>query len=231
MVGLFSNGPVWAQYLASNLSLPLYDYAVGGATSSNALIQGFTGPSSTIAVPSVADQVTSFLSGLSPQNTTFYPSSSELSDPLFVIWAGANDIFFDPNISAAQSYLEIQSAASILLAAHPDGRLLTIASPDLSKLPYGFYADELTKRQLRSFTDLLAVLLEDGARARRDVDNVDLRELFEQFEYFAQPEKYGIAPLGKYGSCLVGVYSEAGTNGTIEQCEDVEGRVYWDEYQ
>lgn len=148
-----------------------------------------------------------------------------------MIWAGANDVFFDPHISAAQSYLEIHSAASTLLTAHPNGRLLTIASPDLSKLPYGFYADELTKRQLRSFTNLLAVLLEDGARARPNVNNVDLRGLFEQLEYFAQPEKYGIAPLGKYGSCLVGVYSEAGTNGTIEQCDTVEGRVYWDEYQ
>ncbi|KAJ4394000.1 hypothetical protein N0V93_003217 [Gnomoniopsis smithogilvyi] len=228
--GHFSNGPIWAQYLASNLSLPLYDYAVGGATSSNALIQGFTGPSSTLAVPAVTDQVASFLSGLSPQSTTLSSTSSDFSHPLFVIWAGANDIFFDPNISATRSYLEIQFAGSTLLAAHPNGRVLTIASPDLSRLPYGFYADELTKRQLRSFTDLLAGLLEDGARARSDVDNVDLRRLFEQFEYFAQPQMYGIAPLGKYGSCLVGTYGEGGTNGSIEQCEDVDGRVYWDEY-
>lgn len=148
-----------------------------------------------------------------------------------MIWAGANDIFFNPNISAAQSFLELQLAGSTLLAAHSNGKVLTVASPDLSKLPYGFYTDELTKRQLRSFTDLLAVLLEDEARARGDVDNVDLRGLFEQFEYFAQPKTYGIAPLGKYGSCLVGIYSENGTNGTVKQCEDVEGRVYWDEYQ
>lgn len=109
--------------------------------------------------------------------------------------------------------------------------MLTIASPDLSKLPYGFYADELTKRQLRSFTDLLATLLDNEARANAEVDNVDLRGLFQQFEYYAQPEAYGIAPLGKYGSCLVGVYEEGDMNGTIEQCEHVEGIVYWDEYQ
>lgn len=173
----------------------------------------------------------SFLSSLSPQNTPLSSSSSDLSAPLFVIWAGANDIFFNPNISAAQSYLEIQSAGSTLLSTYPDARVLTIASPDLSRLPYGFYIDELVKRQLRSFTDLLAALLEDGARASGVVDNVDLRALFQQFEYFAQPETYGIAPLGKYGSCLVGAYGEGDTNGTIQQCEHVEGRVYWDEYQ
>lgn len=134
-------------------------------------------------------------------------------------------------MSAAQSFLEIQSAGSTLLSAYPGARMLTIASPDLSKLPYAFYADELTKHQLRSFTDLLATLLDEWATASDQVHNVDLRRLFEQFEYFAQPEAYGMAPLGKYGSCLVGAYGEGGTKGTIEQCEHVEGRVYWDEYQ
>lgn len=172
-----------------------------------------------------------FLSGLSPQSETLPSSSSDLSAPLFVIWVGANDIFFNANISAAQSYLQLQSAGSTLLATYPGGRVLTIASPDLSKLPYGFYVDELAKHQLRSFTDLLAALLEDWATASGEVVNVDLRWLFEQFEYFGQPHAYGMAPLGKYGSCLIGVYSEGRTNGTIDQCDDVEGKVYWDEYQ
>lgn len=224
--------------------MPLYDYAVGGATTSNSLIQGFTGPSSTIPVPAVTDQVAAFLSGTSPQGSSPISSSSssfasgeDLSRPLFVVWAGANDIFFNPNISAAQTYLEITSVVSALLDAHPASRVLTVASPDLARLPYAFYADELTKSQLRSFTDLLAALLlaeADGPRRPRgNVNHVDLRGLFDAFEYFAAPESYGFAPLGKYGSCLVGVYGEgaAGANGTISQCLDVGGRVYWDEYQ
>lgn len=210
-------------------------------------------------MPAVADQVAAFLSGTSPQGSLLLPSSSsssigngdgDLSNPLFIVWAGANDIFFNPNISAAQSYLEITSVVSALLNdnnndddnVHRPGRVLTVASPDLSRLPYGFYADELTKSQLRSFTDLLATLLADGARRSSSssggdvVDHVDMRGLFDAFEYFATPEAYGFAPLGKYGSCLVGVYGEgpppaAGANGTISECVDVEGRVYWDEYQ
>lgn len=111
-----------------------------------------------------------------------------------------------------------------------------MASPDLSKLPYGFYADEITKTQLQSFTDLLAVLLlansnNGNNNNGQQIQTVDLRSLFDEFEYFAAPQAYGFAPLGKYGSCLVGVYGEGNGNGTITECSDVEGKVYWDEYQ
>ncbi|KAF3762181.1 hypothetical protein M406DRAFT_332568 [Cryphonectria parasitica EP155] len=229
--GHFSNGPVWPQYLASNLSIPLYDYATGGATTSNSLIQGYTGPESTIPVPAVTDQLSSFLSGVSPQGTSLNASSSSSSSssspggdfttPLFVVWAGANDIFFNPNISAAQSYLEIAAATASLLAAYPAGHVLTVASPDLSRLPYGFYADELTRSQLTSFTDLLAALLADGARLSAGVDHVDLRALFASFEYYGQPQSYGFAPLE----------GAPGANGTYTQCDHVQDMVYWDEYQ
>lgn len=196
-------------------------------------------------MPSVADQVASFLSGALPSSpqkgsntdldTTATDADDHLGTPLFVIWAGANDIFFNPNISAAQSYLEIRSAAAALLAAHPAGRALLVASPDLSRLPYGFYADRLTRSQLRWFTDLLASLIGMAGGSAQGggvdgVDSVDLRGLFDAFEYFAEPQAYGFEPLGNYGSCLVGVYGE-GAHATIEECDDVEGRVYWDEYQ
>ncbi|CAN8100963.1 unnamed protein product [Discula destructiva] len=243
--GHFSNGPVWPQYVAANLSLPLLDYAVGGATTSNALIQGFTGPASTIPVPSVADQVAAFLAGLSPQNTSLSSSSAvdqdedgNLHNPLFIIWGGANDVLFNPSISAAQSHAALTSAVAALRAAYPQGSgatVLTVASPDLAKLPYGFYVEPDAvggKRALTAFTDLLAALLVDGAKGKGSLvdGNVDLRGLFEEFEYYAQPEVYGFDPLGKYGSCLVGVYGEGNTSGSIQQCGDVDGRVYWDEY-
>lgn len=182
------------------------------------------------------DQVESFLRDLSPQNNNATTSSAG-DYPLFVIWAGANDVFFNPNISAAQSYLEIVSVVSTLRGNYPTaGEIVTVASPDLSRLPYGFYADEITKTQLRTFTDLLATLLENnggGGQQQIITKNVDLRGLFDEFEYFASPLDYGFAALGKYGSCLVGVYGEGqpGKNGTIAECDDVEGRVYWDEYQ
>lgn len=184
-------------------------------------------------MPSVADQVSSFF--LSLQNN----NDIDTARFLFILWAGANDIFFNPNISAAQSFLEISSLSSRLLSAFPRATIVTIASPDLSRLPYGFYVDEITKTQLRSFTDLLAVLLAQAgnqagaAKDAKNVQNVDLRNLFDQFEYYAAPQDYGFAPFGKYGSCLVGTYGEGseGANGTITECDDAGDKVYWDEYQ
>jgi hypothetical protein len=60
--GRFSDGPVWVEDVASNLSIPLYDYAYGGATTDNDLVVGYTGPDSTVLVPGAAQKVSEFLS-------------------------------------------------------------------------------------------------------------------------------------------------------------------------
>lgn len=224
--GRFSNGLVWAEYVAGNLSLPLFDYAVGGATTSNSLEQGYTGAQSTIPVPSVMDQVASFLENTTPQGSNFSASQRmALLEPLFVVFAGANDVIFNPNISASQSYEFLVQAQNLLRSAYPEAKVLTLSPPDLSRLPYGFYIDNLAKQQLRTYTHLLGDLLDTS---KTDSVNVDLRSLFDNFDYYATPQAYGFKPLGKYGSCLVGTYGEA---PNITSCDDAEKHVYWDEYQ
>ncbi|KAI3534935.1 GDSL-like Lipase/Acylhydrolase [Colletotrichum filicis] len=224
--GRFSNGIVWAEYVAANLSLPLYDYAVGGATTSNALVQGYTGAKGDIAVPSVIDQVVSFLGKINPQGGAFEAyDSMAMESPLLIMFAGANDILFNANISASQSYQILRQAEAQLRDAYPSARVLTLTPPDISRLPYGFYLeDNLAKNQLRTFTDQLGELLD---RSKTGAVNLDLRPLFDDFEYYASPRAYGFDPLGKYGSCLEGAYGET-PNVTI--CGDPDRRVYWDEY-
>ncbi|KAJ1912293.1 hypothetical protein H4219_005660 [Mycoemilia scoparia] len=57
--GRFSNGPVWNEYAAQILNLPLVNYAVGGATSSNtALVNGTKNGQ---FIPSLIDQIDAFL--------------------------------------------------------------------------------------------------------------------------------------------------------------------------
>ncbi|KAK1705755.1 GDSL-like Lipase/Acylhydrolase [Colletotrichum lupini] len=224
--GRFSNGIVWAEYVAANLSLPLYDYAVGGATTSNALVQGYTGAKGDIAVPSVLDQVVSFLGKINPQGGAFEAyDSMAMESPLLIMFAGANDILFNANISASQSYQILRQAEAQLRDAYPSARVLTLTPPDISRLPYGFYLeDNLAKNQLRTFTGQLGELLD---RSKTGAVNLDLRPLFDDFEYYASPRAYGFDPLGKYGSCLEGAYGET-PNVTI--CGDPDRRVYWDEY-
>ncbi|KAK2011937.1 GDSL-like Lipase/Acylhydrolase [Colletotrichum eremochloae] len=223
--GRFSDGIVWPEYVAGNLSIPLYDYAVGGATTSNSLVQGYTGAGGTIAVPSVDDQVATFLGKTTPQGQAFTDlDSAALSSPLFVFFAGANDILFNPNISASQTYQALLQAGTQLQTTYGTAKFLTVSPPDLSKLPYGFYVDALAKDNLQSFTNLLGDLLR---RPRFAAVNVDLRQLFEEFEYYAAPQTYGFHPLGKYGSCLEGAYGET---SSVTLCQDAASMVYWDEY-
>ncbi|KAG8974963.1 hypothetical protein FRC05_006640 [Tulasnella sp. 425] len=90
----FSNGPVWPVVLSGTLGISnkLADKAIGGATSDNAVVQGYTGADSTIPVPSMLDQIA--------QYTAKTPASYGNSDSLYALVVGANDIFFDPNASA-----------------------------------------------------------------------------------------------------------------------------------
>lgn len=83
----FSNGKVWVQELSSLLRIPLLDKAIGGATTNNTLLQGFTGPNSSIPVPSTLDQVALYL-----ESSSF--KKHDVAKTLFVVGGGGNDAFF-----------------------------------------------------------------------------------------------------------------------------------------
>ncbi|KAJ1912150.1 hypothetical protein H4219_005708 [Mycoemilia scoparia] len=89
--GRFSNGPVWNEYAAQILGLPLVNYAVGGATSSNTALVNDTRNGELI--PSLLDQVDAFL-----KNNT---NVSQPEDDIVSIYIGANNLWLpllvDPN--------------------------------------------------------------------------------------------------------------------------------------
>jgi phospholipase/lecithinase/hemolysin len=100
--GLFSNGPVAAQYLASNLGLPLFDFAVGGATTGLGNPDVLTMPNS-----GVMSQVLGF-AGLHPFGI----------DPnaLYMVWAGPNDFLnsLDPAATITDAVTNIVTEIAIL---------------------------------------------------------------------------------------------------------------------
>jgi phospholipase/lecithinase/hemolysin len=131
----FSNGPVWVEYLASKLSLPLSDFAFGGAT---------TGTQNTI---DSAPNVPSLFPGLQQEIQGFIANPQNADpDGLYVLWAGANDYlpteskFFIPfqepsttvsNLSSAVTSLFNFGARNILVANLPDlGKLPLVAKID-----------------------------------------------------------------------------------------------------
>ncbi|PIL23397.1 hypothetical protein GSI_14708 [Ganoderma sinense ZZ0214-1] len=222
--GRFSNGPVWIEYVAGNLSVPLVDFALGGATSSNALVQGFTGPNSTIPVPSVDDQVASFLQPGS------VPSNVSLAAPLFVLMGGANDPLFNASVSANQSFRALIASTAQLAAAYPAAHFLFLDYPDLARIPMDFYVSgTTTKDALHAYsTDLAALFGGAFPTGTAGATFVDLMPLFAEWEYYGAPGAFEFAPLGAYGSCLTGAYGET---ANVTLCADADDMVFWDEYQ
>jgi len=76
--GRFSNGPVWPEYLGAALSIPVQNFAYGGAQTGSAnLFDGFLG----IDFPGLRDEVAIVTGG----------SAALDPDAIYVVWAGAND--------------------------------------------------------------------------------------------------------------------------------------------
>jgi thermolabile hemolysin len=138
--GRFSNGPLWVEYLASQLGVannPNTNFAVGGAT---------TGTANTIANELNANNVPiakpSQLVGIEQQ-----VNGNSISDPnaLYIIWGGANDYLggniIDPNIPIGRLASEISTlinggAKNILVPNLPNLGALpgTQANPNAANL-------------------------------------------------------------------------------------------------
>lgn len=216
--GRFSNGPVWIELVAANLSAPLYDFAVGGATTSNVIVQGYTGSDSNIPVPSVDEQVDSFLKAP--------PAGVDINSTLFAVTGGANDIFFNPNISGLTSASIIaQSVAKLQKAGAQHFVLFNYY--DISLIPFDSYTTPENKVQNHVFSNELGHAL--GALQKTTPGAVfrNLQsQLFPHLYFYGEPTDYGFDKYGAYGSCLTGVYMEA----PYSECDDEDKHVFWDEY-
>ncbi|MBW4495915.1 MAG: SGNH/GDSL hydrolase family protein [Oscillatoria princeps RMCB-10] len=114
--GRYSNGPVWVDYLASQLKLtsnPGTNFAVGGATTGNFKKD----------IPGLLAQIERFKA----------TRSSADPDALYLIWAGANDYLgggTDPAAPVSNLTLAVQS-----LEALGAKNIAVVNLPDLGKLP------------------------------------------------------------------------------------------------
>ena len=118
--GRFSNGPVAAEQLATDLGAPLFDYAVGGATSGvGNYVDGGT-------------QTTVGVDGLPGMEAELAESAPLLSSPLvstslFLVWGGANDFLTGgsptvaaENVDAIVATLLGDGAQHVLVPGLPD---------------------------------------------------------------------------------------------------------------
>ncbi|MEA5448960.1 SGNH/GDSL hydrolase family protein [Leptolyngbya sp. CCNP1308] len=200
--GRFSNGDLWADYLVDDLGVEpaqVQNLAVGGATTGrdnglDPLIGSLTGTESNL--PGLLDEVDSYLGGLGEGTAN--------SDGLYVVWAGANDLFNLPSDPAAipdflaASVANIATAISSLAARGAD----TFLVPNLPNLG-------LTPRTLGDGTS-------EQATALSQAFNAGLADTLEALEQ-SLPVAIDIIPVDLFGltTDIIGAPAEFGfTNVT-----------------
>jgi outer membrane lipase/esterase len=121
--GEFCDGPNWVEILTK--SLIVADYAYGGATTDNNLVQD----PNLVQIPGVLQQVTTYLNSL-VGNT----HSSE--HPVYVIWAGGNDLIYNSSLTAAQIVNSLMDSVKALAAVHGAKDIIVFNSAPIEDTPY-----------------------------------------------------------------------------------------------
>jgi phospholipase/lecithinase/hemolysin len=172
--GRFSNGPVAVEQLATQLGVPLYDFAWGGATTG---IGNYGDGGTQTSLGSFG------LPGMLTELAAYNLSSVNVSTSLFVVWGGAND--FLTGGSPTKAVADIDFIVSTLQsegAIH----ILVPNVPDLGLTP-DYYGDTAATAYAAEFDSLLKASLPVGATY------IDTFGLMHQIEN--DPAAYGFTDL------------------------------------
>lgn len=210
--GRFSNGPVWVEYLASALNVPLVNFAAGGALTDN---RNLFEPALGADFPGLREEIAQFVA-LNPGP----------ADPnaVYVVWAGANDF------RAALASGPLDETKILKLIGDVIGNLLTATVtlktlgaqhivvpnlPDLGRTPEGLSLDPALSQQVtalsHAFNQAYAAQLD---RPGLDVIRVDI--FAEQHRIAKDPSEYGFTDVTT--PCL--------TPPTV--CADPGAHLFWD---
>jgi thermolabile hemolysin len=213
-MGHFSNSHVWDEYVATNLNLPAYNWAVAGAAADAYYV-----------IPGVSQQVDSFL--IYKQSAPNY----QVSNTLFTVMIGGNDLVnygrsVDSILAAEQQGLEklINAGAR---------NILLMNLPDLSRAPTFQYRSDAAAiaAQVAEFNRRLPQL-RDTLQAKYGSSLVI--RMFDTYammsDIFANPAKYGISNTTQ--SCL-NINSSSSTNYLSSQslrpeCSNPDTFIFWD---
>jgi phospholipase/lecithinase/hemolysin len=219
-------------------------------------VQGYTGAGSSIPVPSLLDQLNTFL-------THTPPSHKEAQKILWVVYAGGNNAFFSsPDSDIVEETVDdLQTAirriksigsttsllspfSTILTQFYAGGThfLLATLPPLGTRTPYSELADAPTAEHLARFSHEYRTRIYDVARHDPTITVVDFYVLFKRFRI--TPELYGFDPDKIADSCLTGgegypsaratqvlmvciVYHEV--PGGVTACSNPQKYIWWDE--
>lgn len=184
--GRFSNGPLWVEYLAEDLGLqlgPSDNYAMAGAmTGHGNSNDGFLG----LIYPGLQDEIAAFLAT---------PRGDADPQALYIVWAGANDLFValaihaDPEETIRDGVANTVHAIQLLRAAGAQ-HIMVPNIPDLGLTPYGLASagpdsiSDFCAAYNRALKSALLALSDSGTRTIRPDAFATLRTMVRHQERF-----------------------------------------------
>lgn len=217
--GRFSDGPVWVEYLAPLLGLPVtagQNYAFGGATSGTNHVAPLPLP----YFPGLLTQVETF--------TTQFPTADP--NALYIISAGSNDYGGLSLYGAAPAVVTAAVAETVgnlenaitMLNEVGVYNILVVTVPDFGQIP----SSQKLEPELRSFlssladehnSTLAASLTELSSSLDIDITLLDIDSILEQV--IINPEQFGFTNVTE--SCFNPI--------TKEVCSNPDEYLFWDE--
>ncbi len=224
--GHFSNGPLWIEYLAANLGLPVDNLAVSGAYSGS--IDGSKNFLD-LFVPG------SRLPGLSGQVDQLVAHGQANPDALYVIWAAVNNFLVFPNAANIGATVN-DIVGSIKIVANLGAQSIIIPGmPNLGITPSGLSTPDpfsLTALSLGFNSALNTALLELESVLGPGVDLIPLDIFGIQAQIFNNPLSFGLTNVTQ--PCAVPSTSPTEFTPTVlisevNVCANPEQYLYWDE--
>ncbi|KAG8871914.1 hypothetical protein FRB97_008210 [Tulasnella sp. 331] len=229
----WTNSFVWTERLASSLSVPLTDYAVGGATSNNSFIPGDLGP---FIVPDTLQQYAQFAKILEG-------NPKDISKELFIILIGANDglnaAVNNANPNRTVTYIDADVGARTVavitlivtnLISSGAKNILLSTIPDVSKSPLGSMLGPFIQAWQASMNADLHQLV-DELRTSTAIPSdikVSLSDLFIALQpVIANPSAYGFTA-GSVTPCVVGTFNTTGYSLCSTDPAIQNTHVFWD---
>ncbi|KAJ3366345.1 hypothetical protein GGF31_008073 [Allomyces arbusculus] len=225
--GRFSNGRTWVEYLArhvvSKRAPVLRNFAFGGATTDSKMVQGYTGPNSDIAVPSVMEQLVLFAKDVK-RNPHLLEGRN-----LYAIWAG--DAAISPDTLANNLIRAVEAIDDI--HAHTDHartpHILLLGMSDFNYMPYFATLDDASRAKFIAANQAFNAALAKHVQAYRTTMTAMRRRARVTFvptvhvvsDILANPEGFGFPRGAVAAGCL---------NDNLAVCKDPDNHIYWDAF-
>ncbi|KAF3999275.1 SGNH/GDSL hydrolase family protein [Glaciimonas immobilis] len=213
-LGRFSDGKTWVEYLADNLRLPLYNWAIGGA-----------GVKTKVVIPGAIQQVQSFAEYMQVAHN-YQPQHT-----LFTLLIGANDLIFYKR--SVDEVIDGTSKALQNLIYFGARNILLLNLPNVARTPIFKYKTKGPKvaAQVIDLNTRLTALVASLREQYGDSLHIQLFDTYALFNALLEnPEKYKIDNITQ--SCL-DINSASNTiflekHRARSECTHPDRFIFWD---